>query len=165
MADVLIFDLEDAVARKKQVSVRSAVFVTFKKWGYGKKELIVRVNDLSSLWGKADLEMIASVDVDAILVPKVENSQIIIDIGSKMAAAGAPEATAIWCMIETPRGVMRAAEIASASHHLGALVLGTSDLAKDLRCLHTAGREPLWASLSWCILAARANSLSILDGL
>ncbi|MEC8198972.1 MAG: CoA ester lyase, partial [Pseudomonadota bacterium] len=100
----------------------------------------------------------------ALLIPKVENKQIINGVEGRMLTAQAPDAMSIWCMIETPKGVMRAEEIASASPRLGALVMGTSDLAKDLHCLHTPSRGPFMTSLSWCILAARANGLSILDG-
>ena len=106
----------------------------------------------------------ATAGADAILLPKVENKQIIDGIEGRLGAAGAPDDLAIWCMIETPKGVLRSEEIASASPRLGALVVGTSDLAKDLHCLHTPRREPFLASLSWCILAARAYGLAVLDG-
>lgn len=163
-ADALIFDLEDAVAPDQKVVARQQVVQTLKAGGYGKRELIVRVNGLTTPWGEADVQALANAGADALLIPKAENKQIVNSIEGRMQAAGAPESTAIWCMIETPMGVLKAEEIASASPRLGALVMGTSDLAKDLHCLHTPDRAPFMTSLSWCILAARAYGLAILDG-
>ena len=163
-ADALIFDLEDAVAPAEKETARRQVIETLQKGGYGNRELVVRVNGLMTPWGEADVAEMATAGANALLIPKVENKQIINGVEGRMLTAQAPDAMSIWCMIETPKGVMRAEEIASASPRLGALVMGTSDLAKDLHCLHTPSRGPFMTSLSWCILAARANGLSILDG-
>lgn len=163
-ADALIFDLEDAVAPAEKDTARRQVIETLQKGGYGNRELVVRVNGLMTPWGEADVAEMATAGAHALLIPKVENKQIINGVEGRMQTAQAPDAMSIWCMIETPKGVMRAEEIASASPRLGALVMGTSDLAKDLHCLHTPSRGPFMTSLSWCILAARANGLSILDG-
>ena len=163
-ADALIFDLEDAVAPAEKETARRQVIETLQKGGYGNRELVVRVNGLITPWGEADVAEMATAGAHALLIPKVENKQIINGVEGRMLTAQAPDAMSIWCMIETPKGVMRAEEIASASPRLGALVMGTSDLAKDLHCLHTPSRGPFMTSLSWCILAARANGLSILDG-
>jgi len=163
-ADALIFDLEDAVAPDEKEKARLQVRDTLRQGGYGAREIIVRVNGLLTPWGEADVATLAAEGADALLIPKVESKQVVDGIEGRMQIAGAPDNTAIWCMIETPKGVMRAEEIASASPRLGALVMGTSDLAKDLHCLHTPNRLPFMTSLSWCILAARANGLAILDG-
>ena len=163
-ADALIFDLEDAVAPAEKEAARRQVIETLQKGGYGNRELVVRVNGLITPWGEADVAEMATAGAHALLIPKVENKQIINGVEGRMLTAQAPDAMSIWCMIETPKGVMRAEEIASASPRLGALVMGTSDLAKALHCLHTPSRGPFMTSLSWCILAARANGLSILDG-
>jgi citrate lyase subunit beta/citryl-CoA lyase len=163
-ADALIFDLEDAVGQNEKEKARLLVRDALRQGGYGAREIIVRVNGLQTPWGEADVATLAGEGPDALLIPKVESKQVVDSIEGRMHIAGAPDKTAIWCMIETPKGVLRAEEIASASPRLGALVMGTSDLAKDLHCLHTPRREPFMASLSWCILAARAYGLAILDG-
>ena len=163
-ADALIFDLEDAVAPSEKEIARRQVIKTIKTGGYGHRELIVRVNGLTTPWGEDDVREIALSGADAILLPKVENKQIIDGVEGRLHVVGAPDAMSIWCMIETPKGVLRVEEIASASPRLDVLVMGTSDLAKDLHCLHTPTRGPFMTRLSWCILAARANDLSILDG-
>jgi citrate lyase subunit beta/citryl-CoA lyase len=67
-------------------------------------------------------------------------------------------------MMETPRGILNAQAIAEASPHLKALVMGTSDLAKDLHCAHTPSRLPMLYALSHCLMAARAAGLSVIDG-
>lgn len=163
-ADTLIFDLEDAVAPDQKDMARRQVREILIAGGYGARELVVRINGLTTPWGEEDVAVMATAGVDAVLVPKVENKQIIDGVEGRLGSAGAPDEISIWCMIETPKGVLRAEEIASASPRLGALVMGTSDLAKDLHCLHTPRREPFWTSLSWCILAARSNGLAVLDG-
>lgn len=163
-ADALIFDLEDAVAPGEKGRAREQVAGALQAGGYGRRELIVRINGLMTPWGEDDIRHFAEAAPDAILIPKVENKQIVDAVDSRMRRAGLPETTAIWCMIETPKGVLHAEEIAAASHRLGALVMGTSDLAKDLHALHTPNRLPFMTSLSWCILAARAHGLAVLDG-
>jgi citrate lyase subunit beta/citryl-CoA lyase len=67
-------------------------------------------------------------------------------------------------MMETPRAMLRAEEIAAAHPRVGCLVMGTSDLAKDLHALHTPGRLPMITALGLCLLAARACGVAILDG-
>jgi len=124
----------------------------------------VRVNALATSWGQADLVAVARARAHAVLLPKVESADAVRQAEATLVAAGAPPELAIWCMIETPRGVLKVAEIAEASPRLACLVMGTSDLAKDLHAAHTPDRLPMLASLGLCLLAARANSLAILDG-
>ena len=106
----------------------------------------------------------ATVPCDALVLPKVDNAQMVLDLSVKMDAAGAPAEMGIWCMIETPQGVLDAHDIASAHSRVGCLVMGLNDLAKDLRCRHTVDRLPFIFSLSKCVLAARAAGASVLDG-
>ena len=98
------------------------------------------------------------------LLPKVESTGAVHEAEAVLAAAGAPDGLAIWCMMETPLGMLHAEEISGASPRLGALVMGTSDLAKDLHAAHTRDRLPMMTSLGLCLLAARAHGIAILDG-
>src|ERR1700756_3851912 len=100
--------------------------------------------------------------LDAVLLPKVENPDRVVLTASLLGALGAPEQLAVWCMLETPRGILCAREIAGASPRVAALVLGTSDLTKDLHALPTRDRLPLMTSLGLAILAARAHDLTVL---
>ena len=163
-ADGLIFDLEDAVAPEAKDTARTAVAAALTAGGYAPRELILRVNPLHSAWGHGDLAAAATLPIDAVLLPKVENAERVRVALDLLDALGAPPELGVWCMIETPLGVLAAADIAGASHRLGALVLGTSDLANDLRARHTKDRLPLLTALGLVLLAARAHGRAILDG-
>jgi citrate lyase subunit beta/citryl-CoA lyase len=164
LADGLIIDLEDAVAVEAKESARAIVAVALSAGGYGPRELVLRVNPLDSPWGHADLAAAATMPIDGVLLPKVESADRVRLTISLLDALGAPERLAIWCMIETPLGVLAAREIAAASPRLAALVLGTSDLTKELHAVSTRDRLPLITSLGLVMLAARAFGLAILDG-
>ena len=163
-ADAIILDLEDAVSPDAKAEARNMVCASVTGGGYGGREMIIRVNGLDTPWGEDDIKAAAQAGPDAILIPKVESAQMVHDALARMDAAGAPETTALWCMMETPRGILRAEEIASASPRLGGLVMGTSDLVKDVQALHTPMRLPMLTSLALCILAGRAEGLAVLDG-
>ncbi len=163
-ADGLILDLEDAVAPDAKDDARRLIGEAVAHGGYGKREVIVRVNGLDTAWGRDDLAVLAGCGCDAILIPKVENAAMIEEARSAMQAHGARPHTALWSMIETPKGVLHAEEIAAATPPGGGFVMGTSDLAKDLQAAHTRERLPMLPSLGLCLLAARAHGLAILDG-
>jgi citrate lyase subunit beta / citryl-CoA lyase len=163
-ADGLIFDLEDAVAPEAKQSARATVTAAVAAGGYGSRELVLRVNSLDTPWGHADLAAAATMPIDAVLLPKVENADRVRLTVSLLDALGAPQRLAVWCMIETPLGVLAAREIAGADPRLAALVLGTSDLTKELHAVATRDRLPLITSLGLVMLAARAFGLAILDG-
>jgi citrate lyase subunit beta/citryl-CoA lyase len=118
----------------------------------------------ANCWGQADVAAAARTGAHGILIPKVESADAVRQVEAVMNAVGARSDMAIWCMMETPHGVLKAQEIAQASPRLGGFVMGTSDLAKDLNCMHTTLRLPMITSLSLCQLAARAYGLAILDG-
>lgn len=163
-ADVVIFDLEDSVAPAQKDAARSHVLEVLARPGWRPRELVIRVNRPDGAWGAADLKAVARSGADAVLIPKIESAEQVRDAALRLAAAGAPPDLALWSMMETPRAILRAEEIAFSTPHLACLVMGTADLAKDLRAVHTRDRLPLVFSLSLCVLAARAAGLAILDG-
>ena len=163
-ADGLIIDLEDAVAADAKAGARAIVAAALSAGGYGSRELVLRVNPLDTPWGHADLAAAATMPIDAVLLPKVESPDRVRLTLSLLDALGAPEGLALWCMIETPLGVLAARGIAAASPRLGAFVLGTSDLTKELHAMATRDRLPLITALGLVMLAARAYRLAILDG-
>jgi len=162
--DVVIMDLEDAVAPEAKETARETIAAALLSGDYGGRELVLRVNGLDTAWGYADLAFAAGQPFDAVLLPKVESADAVRRAEAALLAHGAPEGLALWCMMETPRGVLAATEIAAATPRLAGLVMGTSDLAKDLHCLHTRDRLPFVTALGICLLAARAHDLAILDG-
>lgn len=163
-ADGLILDLEDAVAVAAKTEARELVTAAVKAGGYGQRELIIRINSLNSEWGAADMKAACEAGPDAILLPKVQSAEMVKEAEKMMGDYGAPDKTKIWCMMETPRGMLKAAEIAASSDRITCFVMGTSDLVKDLHAHHTKMRLPVLTSLGLCLLAARAENIEILDG-
>ncbi len=163
-ADGLIFDLEDAVAPAAKKMARHQAVEAASSVHYGNRERIVRINGLDTEWANDDIAAVSKCGANALLVPKVESAAAVRAVESRMNAAGAAAEQAIWCMIETPLGVLRAEEIAASSAKIGCLVMGTSDLTVDLRARHTVDRVPMRHSLSHTILVARAYDLAVLDG-
>jgi citrate lyase subunit beta / citryl-CoA lyase len=163
-ADALVFDLEDAVAPDAKASARAMACAAARSGGYGRREIAIRGNGLATPWGEADFAAVATSGADAVLLPKVEDAEGVRESLRVLAAHGAPDTLDVWCMLETPRGILRAEAIASASSRVAALVMGTSDLTKDLHARHTRDRHPLVPSLGLCLLAARAHGLAALDG-
>ncbi|MCG3266745.1 CoA ester lyase [Yoonia sp. I 8.24] len=152
--DVILFDLEDAVAPDAKVEARSTLADALAQGGYGPRLKIVRMNGLDTEWGADDAAAIANMDCDAILLPKV-NSTADLD-----ALAGLVPDLPIWAMMETPQGILNAASIA-AHPRMAGFVLGTNDLAKDL---NARGRGAMITSLQLCVLAAKAAGIVVLDG-
>jgi citrate lyase beta subunit len=163
-ADALIFDLEDAVAPDAKEAARANVAAAARSKGYGKREIAIRCNGLATPWGKADVTAIATSGADAIVVPKVESAGDVVEIVSLLVSGGAPTSMAVWAMMETPKAILRAEEIAGAHERLQLFIMGTNDLVKDMRARHTPMRLPMVTALGLCMLAARAYGLTILDG-
>ena len=163
-ADALILDLEDAVSPDSKDVARDQVCQAVKEGGYGKRELIIRINAMDTEWWKADLEAACKAGPDAVLVPKINDAGMVQEIERLMDEFGASERTKIWSMMETPMGILNAQSIAQASERQAAWVMGTNDIAKEVGCAQTLDRQPMITALSLCLLAARAYGLAILDG-
>jgi citrate lyase subunit beta/citryl-CoA lyase len=160
-ADCLILDLEDAVAPDAKVAARDAVVAA--ACTYAPREVLIRANGLATPWGYDDVRAIAHSGADGIVLPKVESADTLCAIRGILQAEKAANLP-IWAMIETPKGVLHAQEIVQACPNIVGLIMGTSDLAKDLRCAHTPDRAPFATAFGMCILAARAHGKVILDG-
>jgi (3S)-malyl-CoA thioesterase len=156
--DSIIFDLEDAVSAESKSEARVILRAALAQGGYGARLKIVRINALNTPWGEADLQALDGLDVDAVLLPKV-NSAGNLDALANVVGAKWP----LWAMLETPLGILNAGEIA-AHPLLQALVAGTNDLAKDLKCQLTLTRDSLQMALQALVLAARAHDVALLDG-
>jgi citrate lyase subunit beta/citryl-CoA lyase len=161
--DSVIFDLEDAVAVDAKETARQQVAGAIAEGGYGYRELVVRVNGLDTDWGADDVATFAGLAVDAMLFPKVESAAQVAGIVEAVDAAGGTNVP-LWLMIETPVGVLDVRAVANASERVSCLVMGTSDLVKELRARHTESRGNLAYALQQCVLVARAAGLDILDG-
>lgn len=162
--DAIIFDLEDAVAPDAKVQARDRVCAAVASGDYGLRELTIRVNSIDTEWHADDVTAAAQAGPDAVVVPKINSPTDVHQIEQALEAAGAPDKTKIWAMLETPVAMLHAEEIARSSERLVVLVMGTNDLAKELHAEHVPGRQPLLTGLALCLLAARSAGKVILDG-
>jgi citrate lyase subunit beta / citryl-CoA lyase len=163
-ADALILDLEDAVAPDAKAEARDRVCEAASSGRYGAREVAIRVNSAGTPWHNDDLRAATGAGPAAVVVPKVDSPAIVHAVEKALDAGGALATTAIWAMLETPAALLRAEEICSASERLTVLVMGTNDLAKELRAEHVPGRQPLLTGLGLALVAARATGRVILDG-
>lgn len=165
-ADTLILDLEDAVAPEAKAEARGAIAAALAAGGYGKRELVVRMNGLDSEWGHADLEMAVKSGAAAVLAPKVTGVRDIERLDAALKKAGAGEGFALWVMIEMPLAILSIREIAAASvgSRLTTFVMGTNDLAKEYRARMTPDRHAFQTALQLSVAAARAYGLTAIDG-
>jgi citrate lyase subunit beta/citryl-CoA lyase len=165
-ADVIIIDLEDAVAPEAKPAVREQACAAIKARGFGSREVVLRVNGLDTPWAEDDFAAAIAAGPDAVLIPKVASPEQLQAAGNKISRA--PRALQVWAMIETPQAILNIAAVAAsakdASTRLTTLVLGTNDIAKETRARFVPGRLPWLTALSQVILAGRAYGLDVLDG-
>ncbi|MEM9250397.1 MAG: CoA ester lyase [Pseudomonadota bacterium] len=162
-ADAIIFDLEDAVAADEKERARALLIDTLTQGGYGNRALLLRINGRDTAWGADDLAALMETGPEAVLLPKVESGAMVAEVADLLDAHPKCAQTEIWAMMETPRGILRAHEIACAPRLRG-FVMGTNDLAKDIGGRHRADRLPMQTALQTCVLAARAEGLVCVDG-
>ena len=162
--DGLILDLEDAVAPDAKPAAREAACAAAASGEYGRRTVTIRVNSIGTEWHDDDLAAAAQAGPHAVVVPKVGSAAEVAQLVDALERAGAPDHTTLWAMVETPVAVLDALAIARASERLGALVLGTNDLVKELYAEHVPGRAPILPSLHQVLLAGRAAGVAVLDG-
>ncbi len=156
-ADAIIFDLEDAVIPEEKITARATLAEALAQGGYGTRMKIVRINGLDTEWGADDAKAAAAMGADAILLPKVNSPA---DLDALAAITGdAP----LWAMMESPLGMLNAAQIA-AHPKLEGMVMGTNDLAKELQSRSRADRLPMMTGLGLCVLAGKAHGVALIDG-
>lgn len=162
--DVVILDLEDSVAPDAKTQARDTVLRAVAEGGFGQREVVVRINALDTPWGADDLSALSQTRADAVLVPKVSSRAAVV---ATRDGLGDNSSIAIWAMMETPKAILTAAEIAGARAEVpqfAAMVMGTNDLSKDTRARLLPGRAAFQPWLATCIAAARSASLDIIDG-
>jgi citrate lyase subunit beta/citryl-CoA lyase len=163
-ADALILDTEDSVAPDLKAEARDKVAAAAASGEYGSREVTIRVNALDTEWCEADLRSAAAAAPAGIVVPKIDSAADVAAVEAILESAGVADHTRIWAMLETPTAVENALSIATSSERLTVLVMGTNDLAKELRAGLVPGRHPLLWGLARCVNAARVAGKVILDG-
>ncbi|WP_101523285.1 HpcH/HpaI aldolase/citrate lyase family protein [Nocardioides houyundeii] len=164
VCDALILDLEDAVAPDAKPAARDAACAAVASGDYGRRTVTIRVNGIGTEWHDADIAAASKAGPAAIVVPKVNSAEEVRGLVAAMEAAGAPEHTKLWAMVETPVAILDVLSIARASERLTAFVLGTNDLVKELYAEHVPGRAPILPSLHTVLLAGRAAGIAVIDG-
>ena len=159
--DTIILDLEDAVSPDAKAEAREGAVAAVQAGGFGDREVVIRANGLDTPWGADDLAAAAKVRPDAVLIPKVSHPEDLAVIRTTLGGE-----VPIWAMIETCAAMFRLDALGAESVNVGveAWVIGTNDLAKEMRCQLTVDREPLITALSLSLMAARAHRLTIIDG-
>jgi citrate lyase subunit beta/citryl-CoA lyase len=162
--DVVIMDLEDAVAPEAKIAARQAVVAAVAAGGYGGREVVIRINGLDTPWGADDLTAVAGSAADAVLLPKVEDGRQLRESIHRLDKTGGDQLP-VWVMAELPQAVLAIDAIASLAPRVAVIVMGTADLARALRLPPDPQRLGLLTALSQCVLAARARGVDILDGI
>ena len=167
-ADGIILDLEDSVAPDAKATARKQIAETIAAGGFGKREVMIRINALDSPWWRDDLAMAAKARPDGVLVPKIYSAADLATVGDTLRDLAADPAIRVWAMIETARAVLHAEELAATSQesgaHLAGFVFGPNDIARETRIRMMPGRAAMLPMIIHCILATRLYGLEILDG-
>ncbi|MBJ81891.1 MAG: CoA ester lyase [Acidimicrobiaceae bacterium] len=162
-ADALIFDLEDAVSPENKELARDQACAAASSSEYGNRELTIRCNGLDTPWGTDDVLAAAAAAPAAVVIPKVDGPDYLDQVSTLLDKGGAPPSTRIWAMVETPSGILKVDQIAG-HERIAVMVMGTNDMAKELRATITPNRHALLPYLAKCLLSARAADIGILDG-
>ena len=162
-ADALIFDLEDAVSPENKELARDQACAAASSSEYGHRELTIRCNGLDTPWGTDDVLAAAAAAPAAVVIPKVDGPDYLDQVSTLLDKGGAPPSTRIWAMVETPSGILKVDQIAG-HERIAVMVMGTNDMAKELRATITPNRHALLPYLAKCLLSARAADIGILDG-
>ncbi len=167
-ADGIILDLEDSVAPEAKATARDQIARAIAQGGFGKREVLIRVNALDSPWWRDDIAMVAKARPDGILVPKISGVEDFTAIARCLADVDAAPSIRVWAMIETARAVLHAEQLAAASRdpemRLAGFVFGPNDISRETRIRMLPGRAAMIPMITHCILATRAHGLEILDG-
>ena len=167
-ADGLIFDLEDAVAPDAKSLARDQIARAVTARGFGKREVLIRINSLDSPWWLDDLNMAAAARPDGILVPKVSTVEDLKLVADRLKEANADPAVKVWAMIETARAILDADRLAAQARdpamRLAGFVFGPNDIARETRIRMVPGRATMLPIITHCVLAAHAHGLEMLDG-
>ena len=139
-------DLEDAVAPDAKQAARENVVAAVTAGGYGLREIVIRINGYGSPWWKDDLVAVATSGADAMLAPKINGADLLSKLGDLLAINGAPDDMRLWAMAETPTAILNINGITNADPRLEVIVMGTSDLAKELRIPRRSGPDRAAAS-------------------
>jgi citrate lyase subunit beta / citryl-CoA lyase len=167
-ADGIILDLEDSVAPDAKAMARDQIAQAIATGGFGKREVLIRVNALDTPWVIDDVAMAGKARPDGILVPKVSSVEDLKTVADRLSSINADPSIQVWAMIETARAWLHAEELAPPPRppnpRLAGFVFGPNDISRETRIRMLPGRAAMIPMITHCILATRAYGLEILDG-
>jgi citrate lyase subunit beta/citryl-CoA lyase len=167
-ADGIILDLEDSVAPDATAAARDQIAQAIAAGGFGRREVLIRINALDSPWWIDDVTMAGKAGPDGILVPKISSVEDLSAVADRLSDINADMSVRVWAMIETARAVLHAEELAAASRdsemRLAGFVFGPNDISRETRIRMLPGRAAMLPMITHCILATRLHGLQILDG-
>jgi citrate lyase subunit beta/citryl-CoA lyase len=167
-ADGIILDLEDSVAPEAKAKARDAVAAAIAAGGFGRREVLIRINALDQPFWTDDIAMAGKARPDGIVVPKISSIDDLSNVADRLTDAGADPSIRVWAMIETARAVLHVEELAAASAEtdmrLAGFVFGPNDISRETRIRMQPGRTAMLPMIIPCVLAARLHGLDILDG-
>jgi citrate lyase subunit beta / citryl-CoA lyase len=161
--DGVIYDLEDSVSPERKAEARANLAEAFRQVPTSDQERIIRINPIDSIFAQGDLELVAQLSPDALVLPKVEDISEITKCRDILSSFDPPGPIAVWAMIETPKGVLNAHSIAARGNGPACLVVGLNDLRKATGVLPQKGRSYLVPWLMQIVLAGRAHGVDVID--
>ena len=168
-ADALILDLEDAIALEQKLEARATVVRALREMTFEGKDVFVRINPLTTDFGLEDARAVAAAGAPGILLPKAERVDDVTDLAPILQSrnwAGQQtvyDAKHLLLLIETPRGVFAARELAEASELVAGLLFGSADLSREVGCTLSEDEQEVFYARSHVLLAARAEGVAAYD--
>ncbi len=165
--DSIMLDLEDSVTMAEKDAARLLVHNALKSIDYGTTEMVVRINPLSTPYGKKDVEAVVKAGVDVIRMPKTETADEVRELEAEILKVekeiGRVGETKIMAAIESALGIVNAFEIASASTRMMGIALGAEDYSANLKTNRTPGGAELLLARETIVVAARAAGIACFD--
>ena len=165
--DSIMLDLEDSVTMAEKDAARLLVHNALKTIDFGDTEMVVRINPLSTPYGKKDVEAVVKAGVDVIRMPKTETADEVRELEEEIikveTGLGCVGRTRIMAAIESALGIVNAFEIASASKRMMGIALGAEDYSASLKTQRTPGGAELLLARETIVVAARAAGISCFD--
>lgn len=165
--DSIMLDLEDSVTMAEKDTARLLVYNALKTIDYGQTEMVVRINPLSTPYGKKDVEAVVKAGVDVIRMPKTETADEVREVEAEIenveTEIGCLGRTKIMAAIESALGVVNAYAIATASKRMMGIALGAEDYCANLKTERTPEGIELLLARQTIVVAARAAGIDALD--
>ena len=165
--DSIMLDLEDSVTLAEKDAARLLVYHALKTVDYGHTEKVVRINPLSTPYGKKDVEAAVKAGAEVIRMPKTECADEVRALEAEILKVekeiGREGETRIMAAIESALGIVHAYEIATASPRMMGIALGAEDYSANLKTHRTAGGTELLLAREQMVVAARAAGIACFD--